>query len=233
MRCGPAPAADSSWWVDHYEAHIESIKCKAKCDKEDAEKAEAKARELAAPKPKTMAQAAYEQLPPELQKIFTLELFTARLQAIDQSSEEAWLDLRDDLQDELDGQEILQAAYGHGPSMAAGAALVKIVTARQERKRLAREAKETPSPSQIKIVAAAATVLPALPLHQDGNPQHQKLYHEREWREATGDKAKRLGSSTSMSQSAFETEGGATRKDLKEAERDLKGLKPAPKKDSS
>lgn len=61
------------------------------------------------------------------------------------------------------------------------------------------------------------------PLRQPGLPQDQRLYHEKEWREAAGEAAQRkdplLGKA---SQSPWETEGGATRKDLRAAEKSPK-----------
>lgn len=67
-----------------------------------------------------------------------------------------------------------------------------------------------------------ARALPAL-LRQPGNPRDHRLYHDREWREAAGDAAKRsaplLGKA---SQSTFETEGPATRGDVRDAEKALK-----------
>lgn len=64
-----------------------------------------------------------------------------------------------------------------------------------------------------------ARLAPAL-LRQPGNPQDQRQYDDKEWREAAGEKAKRTNgkkSYGSVTRSPWDTEGGATRRDLKEA----------------
>jgi hypothetical protein len=110
-------------------------------------------------------------------------------------------------------------------SLAGAAAQVKRVTAKHERARAKREAFRAQRAGQLssteqRLVVAVSVLAPQL--RQDGNPHDQRIYHDQEWREAAGSAARRLGSSTSMSTSAFETEGGATRPDRKVLESSFK-----------
>jgi hypothetical protein len=104
------------------------------------------------------------------------------------------------------------------------------VSLRHERKQRLLGTSDTRTVTEQRLVSAVAVLLPQL--RQPGNPQDQRQYHDKEWREAAGDAAKRspMGAAST---SSFETSGGATRKDLKDAERALRPGKPRPKRDSS
>lgn len=97
--------------------------------------------------------------------------------------------------------------------------------------REALEDKQRAAANALRRAQLNARLLPATAvlLRQEGNPQDQRQYPERDWVKAAGPAAKRrdplLGSA---SQSAFSTTGPATRQEVRDAEKSLK-----PKPDSS